>query len=184
MPNNTKNQRWSRGHKAQGQGRKKNPDQGQGQPLRGHTVLKPMAGMLEVKDQDASASVLQEKNVFKIFFQAVSKKKKRSSKNFFMRSPMEENKKGLHKFSARFLVFSNEISSVQEIVLSSSRGQGNFRGLEDSSPRPRTWPSRPRTSSRTPPLLKILVYHEKANTSENTRASIAKNLFCDKKERV
>ena len=54
----------------------------------------------------------------------------------------EENKKGVRKFYARFLAFSNEISTVQKIVLSSSRGQANFRGLEAS--RPRTWPLRPR----------------------------------------
>ena len=59
-------------------------------------------------------------------------------------APSEENKKGVHKFSARFLAFSNEISTVQKIVLSSSRGQGSFRGLEASRPRPKTWPSRPR----------------------------------------
>ena len=35
-------------------------------------------------------------------------------------------------------MFSNKISTVQKIVLSSSRGQGNFRGLEASRPRPRT----------------------------------------------
>ena len=63
-------------------------------------------------------------------------------------APIEENKKGVRKFSARFLAFSNKISTVQKIVLSSSRGQGNFWGLEAS--RPRTWPSRPkpRTSKR------------------------------------
>ena len=63
-------------------------------------------------------------------------------------APHEENKKGVRKFSARFLAFSNEISTVQKIVLSSSRGQGNFRGIEASRPRPKTWPSRqrPRTS--------------------------------------
>ena len=48
---------------------------------------------------------------------------------------IEENKKGGRKFSARFLAFSNEISTAQKIVLSSSRGQGNFRGLEASRPR-------------------------------------------------
>ena len=53
-------------------------------------------------------------------------------------APIEENKKGVLKFSARFLAFSNKISTVQKIVLSSSRGQGNFRGLEASRPRPRT----------------------------------------------
>ena len=50
----------------------------------------------------------------------------------------EENKNVVRKFSARFLAFSNEISTVQKIVLSSSRGQGNFRRLEASRPRPRT----------------------------------------------
>ena len=62
-------------------------------------------------------------------------------------APSEENEKGVRKFSVRFLAFSNEISTVQKIVLSSSRGQGNFRGLEASRqgqgleasrPRPRT----------------------------------------------
>ena len=70
----------------------------------------------------------------KNFFQA-----KRSSKIFFRRSPLEENKKGLRKFSARFLALSNQILTVQKIVMSSSRGQGNFRWLEASRPRPRTW---------------------------------------------
>ena len=54
-------------------------------------------------------------------------------------APSEENKKGVRKFFARFLAFSNEISAVQKIVLSSSRGQANFRGLEASRPRTRTW---------------------------------------------
>ena len=58
----------------------------------------------------------------------------------------EENKKGVRKVSARFLAFSNEISTVQKIVLSSSLGQSNFRGLEALRPRPRTWPLRSRTS--------------------------------------
>ena len=68
-------------------------------------------------------------------------------------APIEENKKGLRKFSARFLAFSNKISTVQKIVLSSSRGQGNFRGLEASRPRIQNLSSKPRTSSRTPPLV-------------------------------
>ena len=53
-------------------------------------------------------------------------------------APSADNKKGVRKFSARFLAFSNEISTVQKIVLSSSREQGNFRGLEASRPRPKT----------------------------------------------
>ena len=46
-----------------------------------------------------------------------------------------ENKKRLRKFSARFRPFSNKISAVPKTVLSSSQGQGNFRGLEASRPR-------------------------------------------------
>ena len=61
-----------------------------------------------------------------------------NNNKIFRRFPAAENKKGLRKFSARFLAFSNKISMVQEIVLSSSQGQGNFRGLEASRPRPRT----------------------------------------------
>ena len=53
-------------------------------------------------------------------------------------APSEENKKGVRIFYARFLAFSNEISTVQKIVLSSGRGQANFRGLEASRPRLRT----------------------------------------------
>ena len=61
---------------------------------------------------------------------------------------VRKTKKVFANFSARFLAFSNEISTVQKIVLSWSREQGNFRGLVASRPRPRTWPtrSRPRTS--------------------------------------
>ena len=65
-------------------------------------------------------------------------KKKDLQKCFFRRSPKEKNKKGLRKFSARFLAFPNKILMVQKIMLSSSRGQGNFRRLEASRPRPRT----------------------------------------------
>ena len=60
-----------------------------------------------------------------------SPKKKRSSQKFFRRSPLknvfQEIFQALHK-----------IFTFQKIVLSSSRGQANFRGLEASRPRPRT----------------------------------------------
>ena len=59
------------------------------------------------------------------------------------------NQKSWLRLCARFLAFSNEISTVQKIVLSLSRGQGNFRGLEASRPRPRTWLSMPRPRPRT-----------------------------------
>ena len=58
-------------------------------------------------------------------------KKKRSSQKFFKRSPrktvFQKIFQALHK-----------ILTIQKIVLSSSRGQANFRGLEASRPKPRT----------------------------------------------
>ena len=66
---------------------------------------------------------LKKKKVFTKIFQAISTKK-RVFQNIFQ---------ALHK-----------ILTIQKIMLSSSRGQANFQGLEAS--RPRTWPSRPRTS--------------------------------------
>ena len=94
----------------------------------GQTLSRPRP-----RTKDTGASVLQ-KNIFKNFFQGISKKK--VFKKFFSGDlHLRKTKKGLRKFSARFLAFSNEISTVQKIVLSSSRGQGNFRGLEASRPR-------------------------------------------------
>ena len=61
---------------------------------------------------------------------------------------MNKNKKGIRKFSARFLAFSNKISTVQKIVLSSSRGQGNFHGLDLRG----QGQGHENVSSRTPPL--------------------------------
>ena len=134
-------QRWSRGHKArgQGQGHKKNP-----RP-RPRTAF-PRTDTLEAKDRNArgqgqgprtqSASALQKK------------KKKRSSQKFFRRSPKKKKKKrSSQKFFKRSSpknVFQkifqalHKILTFQKIVLSSSRGQANFRGLEASRPRPRT----------------------------------------------
>ena len=60
------------------------------------------------------------------------KKKKRSSQKFFKRSPRENAFQKLFQPLHKILTF-------QKIVLSSSRGQANFRGLEASRP-----PSRPR----------------------------------------
>ena len=59
---------------------------------------------------------------------------------------LRKNKKSVCKCSAKLLIFFNKILRVQKIVLSSSQGQGNFRGPKASRPRPRqkTWPSRPR----------------------------------------
>ena len=155
-------QRWSRGHKArgqgQGQGHKKNP-----RP-RPRTAF-PRTGTLEAKDRNArgqgprtQSQVLSKKKKKKVFtkiFQAISKKKslhkhfsgdlqkkKRSSQKFFKRSPLKNVFQKIFQPLHKILTF-------QKIVLSSSRGQANFRGLEASRPRPRTWPSRPRPRPRT-----------------------------------
>ena len=72
------------------------------------------------RTKDTSASALQKK-----------KKKKRSSQKFFKRSPQ---KNVFHKIFQAL----HKILTIQKIVLSSSRGQANFRGLKASRPRPRT----------------------------------------------
>ena len=110
--------------------------QGQGQPFRGQTLSRPRTGMLEAKakDQGHKAQVLSKKKKKKVFtkiFQAISKKKKkRSSQKFFKRSPRKNAFQKLFQPLHKILTF-------QKIVLSSSRGQANFRGLEASRPRPR-----------------------------------------------
>ena len=132
-------QRWSRGHKArgQGQGHKKNP-----RP-RPRTAF-PRTDTLEAKDRNArgqgqgsrtqSASALQKKKKKRSsqkFFRRSPKKKKRSSQKFFKRSPRKNAFQKIFQPLHKILTF-------QKIVLSSSRGQANFRGLEASRPRPRT----------------------------------------------
>ena len=116
--------------KAKAKDTKKIRGQGQGQPFRGQTLSRPRTGMLEAKakDQGHKAQVLSKE---KFFRRSPKKKKKRSSQKFFKRSPLRDvfkkNFQALHK-----------ILTFQKIVLSSSRGQANFRGLEVSRPRPRT----------------------------------------------
>ena len=131
----SKHQRWSRGHKArgQGQGHKKNP--------RPRTAF-PWTDTLEAKDRNARGQGPRTQA------QVLSKIKKRFSQKFFRRSPKKKN--FVFKRSPQNNVFQkmfqalHKILTIQKIVLSSSRGQANFRGLEASRPRPRTWPSRPR----------------------------------------
>ena len=102
---------------------------------------------LEAKDRNARgqgprtrAQVLsKKKQVFTKIFQAISKKKV-----FTKIFQAISKKKGLHKnFSSDLhekTVFQalHKILTVQKLVLSSSRGQANFRELEASRPRPRT----------------------------------------------
>ena len=105
-------QRWSRGHKArgQGQGHKKNP-----RP-RPRTAF-PRTDTLEAKAKDQGHK------------RKCSQKK--SSQKFFKRSPQKNVFQIIFQALLRIL-------TIQKIVLSSSRGQANFRGLEASKPRPRT----------------------------------------------
>ena len=89
---NTLVQRWSRGHKArgQGQGHKKIRGQGQGHPFRGQTLSKPRTGMLEAKAKDQGQYQYQ---FIHVPVHASKKGHKRKS------SP---KKKGLQKFFRRF----------------------------------------------------------------------------------
>ena len=134
-----RHQRWSRGHKARGQGHKKNP-----RP-RPRTAF-PRTDTLEAKDRNArgqgprtQAQVLsKKKKVFTKIFQAISTKK-RFPKNFSSASEKFNNSKN---------------------SLSSSRGQANFQGLDlrGQGHGLQNVSSRPRTSLRTPPLVGITTY--------------------------
>ena len=126
----------------------------------GHTLSRP-------RTKDTGAGVLQQKRSSKIFFKRSQKKRsskiffrqKRSSKIFFQAiSTRGKQKKGLRKFSARFLALFNKISTIQKIVLSSSRGRAIFEELRLRGQGLQIVSSRPRTSSRTPPLLNMQTF--------------------------
>ena len=91
---------------------KKIRGRGQGQPFRGQTLSRP-------RTKNTSASAFQ--------------KKKMCSQKFFRRSPKKKN-----KFFTKIFQALLKILAIQKLVLSSSRGRANFRGLEASRPRPRT----------------------------------------------
>ena len=78
--------------------------------------------MLEAKDTSASALQTTKKKVFTKIFQAISKKK-RPSQKFFKRSPRK------NVFQKIFQAL-HKILTIQKLVLSSSQGQANFRGLD------------------------------------------------------
>ena len=131
----SKQQRWSRGHKArgQGQGHKKNL-----RPRPRQRTAFPRTDTLEAKNRNArglgqgprtQAQVLSKKSLHKNFSGDLRKNK--SSQKFFKRSPRK------NVFQNIFQAL-HKILTIQKIVLSSSRGQANFRGLEASRPRPRT----------------------------------------------
>ena len=84
----------------------------------------------------------------------VLSKNKRSSQKFFKRSPQK------NVFQKIFQAL-RKILTIQKIVLSSSRGQANFRGLDLRGQGLQNlfsrMSSRSRTSSRTPPLTVIVI---------------------------
>ena len=83
------------------------------------------------RTKDTSASALQNKKKGLHKFFSGDLQKKRSSQKFFKRSPQN------NVFQKIFQPL-HKILTIQKLVLSSSRGQANFRGLEASRPRPRT----------------------------------------------
>ena len=112
----TRYQRWNRGQKARGQGHKK------------ISRSRPRKDPLEAKDTDAS---VLKKKFFKKFFQAKKVFKNFFSGDLYLRKPKKRSLQIFRKVSG---VFQRNFNG-SKIVLSSSRGQGNFRGLEASRPR-------------------------------------------------
>ena len=90
--------------------------------------------MLEAKAKDQGHKRKcspKKKGLHKNFSGDLQKKKKKVFTKFFKRSPLK------NVFQTIFQAL-HKILTIQKIVLSSSRGQANFRGLEASRPRPRT----------------------------------------------
>ena len=106
-------QRWSRGHKARGQGQ-------------GHKkISRPRTDPLEAKDQRHRRKCSPKKRSSKIF------SGKKSLQNFFSSDlySRKPKKRSLQIFCKVSGVF-QQIFNGSKIVLSSSRGQSNFWGLE------------------------------------------------------
>ena len=77
----------------------------------------------------------KKEKVFKNFFLAIFKKKKKKKRKVFKKIFQAISKKTVQKKIFQPIY---KILTIQKLVLSSSRGQANFRGLEASRPRPRT----------------------------------------------
>ena len=104
-------QRWSRGPNARGQG--------QGQPYRGQTLSRP-------RTKNKSASALRKKRSSEKF--SGDLKKKNLQKTFL--SDLQKKTVFQNIFQAL-----HELLTTQKVVLSSSREQSNFGGLEALRPR-------------------------------------------------
>ena len=97
----------------------------QGSRPRTQKISRPRTDPLEAKDQEHRRKCSQKKKkVFKKFF----------SGGFYLRNPKKRSLQIFRKVSG---VFQRNFNGLK-IMLSSSRGQGNFRGLEALRPRPRT----------------------------------------------
>ena len=83
------------------------------------------------KDTSASALQKKKKGLHKYFSGDLQKKKKKVFTNIFQAISTKT------RFPKIFQAL-HKILTIQKLVLSSSRGQANFRGLEASRPRPRT----------------------------------------------
>ena len=120
---------------------------GQGQLFRGQTLLRPRTGMLEAKakDQGHKRKCSPKKKVFKKFFQAISKKI--LQKFFLALSSKNRLLKFFFKQSTKFQQFKKKYCPRAEnrAIFEDLRPRGQDQGLQNVS-------SRPRTSSRTPPL--------------------------------
>ena len=83
----------------------------------------PRTDPLEAMDRNARGQGQGPRTQAQVF-----SNKKRSSNNFFRRSPKRE-KKGLRKLSARILAFSDNVLTIQKVVLSSAEKKAIFEDL-------------------------------------------------------
>ena len=128
----------------------------------------PRTDTLEAKDRNARGQGQGPRTQAQVLFKIKSLHKNFSS--------------DLHKktFSKKFFKL-HKILTIQKILLSLSRGQANFWGLEALRPRPRTWPSRPR--SRTSKCVLEDVLEAKDVLEDSTSAGCfayfkPQNFFC------
>ena len=118
-------------------------------PKKQKKILKPRTALqrtdpLEAKDRNARGQGQRHGRKWS---------QKKFFKKFFSRWTKEEYKKGLTKFSARFLAFSNTILRVQKKCCSRAEDRAILEDLRLRSQELQNVSSTPRTSSRTLPLL-------------------------------
>ena len=125
---------------------KKIRGQGQGQPFRGQTLSRPRTGMIETKAKDQGHKrKCFPKKIFTKIFQAISKKKG-LHKNF----SSDLHKK---KFSKKFFKRSTKFEQFKKYCCPRAEDRPIFEDLKPRGQGLQNVSSRPRTSSRTPPLM-------------------------------